>query len=89
LLQDAGNKRSLRSSFNPMPPRKIILIVSLLAAVLSVNPWTTFAGPGDDANSITPPALAPALAVTNELGQSVPLLSRDAYRAEFRYLITV
>jgi hypothetical protein len=72
-----------------MPPRKVIFIISHLAAALSVNPWNTFAGPGDDADSITPPALAPALAVTNELGQSVPLLSRDAYRAEFRYLVQV
>jgi hypothetical protein len=41
---------------------------------------------GPKTNAAIPPPIFPALAVTNESGRTVPVLSLEAYRAEFRYL---
>lgn len=61
-------------------------MISLLLVFLIANRSVAFAEDTFDGESKAPPALIPVMALTNNLGQSVPLFSRDAYRAEFHYL---
>jgi hypothetical protein len=66
-----------------LPGLNVVIIVLLASAFQST------AAEFHDTNKSAPATsfvIFPALAVTNESGISVPLLSPEAYRAEFRYL---
>lgn len=59
-------------------------LVFLYSLSLSATFSAQFSAP--KTNAAIPPPIFPALAVTNESGKSVPVLSLEAYRLEFRYL---
>ena len=66
--------------------RRGLLQIALLALFLNAVSGCGAASSEYQAAAAAQLVLCPELAVTNESGLPVALLSRDAYRAEFRYL---